>query len=544
VALDRRSFLKGAAGSLALASPWLHACATPLARLAGGPADLPFAHGVASGDPLADRVILWTRVTPEAPGPVEVAFRLARDPGLRDVVARGSTTTGAARDFTVKIDALGLEPGATYYYRFDALGASSPVGRTRTLPPASPERARLAFCSCANIGFGYFNAYALLAERNDLDAVLHLGDYIYEYANRTYGDGTPFGRVPEPDAELVSLVDYRTRHAQYKRDRDLQELHRQHPVIAVWDDHEIANNAWRGGAQNHQPEREGEWAARRRAAVRAWHEWLPVREQPADATGRIYRSFRFGDLLDLLMLDTRLVGRQEPVYDLEENVAAWAAPGRTLLGRPQEAWLLDRLSASARRGAAWRVLGQQVVFAPLRRGSGRIANPDAWDGYPAARARILDHLAREGIDDVVVLTGDVHSSWALDVAIDPYDPDRYDPETGRGARAVEFVTPAVTSPSFAAPEDAEGIEREAREQNPHLGWLDVKHRGYALLDVDRREARCEWWHVDTVTERSRAQRFAAGFRTPRGRSHLTAVAGPAEPPRGGPPPAPGSPQSS
>ena len=534
MAIDRRSFLRIAAAA-GVGLPWL-ACAP--GRGAGGTARAgPFRHGVASGDPLADRVVLWTRVSVATPDPVAVQWRLARDPGLRDEVARGRVTADPSRDHTVKVDPTGLEPATSYYYRFEAAGHASPIGRTRTLPVGEVERLRFAFASCANIAFGYFNVYALIARRPDLDAVLHLGDYLYEYANATYGDGSALGRAPRPDRELLTLADYRTRHAQYKGDPDLQEAHRQHPFIAVWDDHESANNAWKDGAQNHDPASEGDWAARKASAMRAWREWMPIREGAADGDGRIYRRFRCGDLADLLMLDTRLVGRDRQARS-GHDVETLRDPGRSLLGPAQEAWLLDALSDSQASGVGWRVLGQQVMFAQLVHKDGTIRNPDQWDGYPASRARLLDQLERGGIDDMVVLTGDLHSSWALEISRDPFAAEVYDPATGRGSLAVEFVVPAVSSPGERDPERAARRAAETLARHPHLRWLDLYHRGYGLLDLDRERAQAEWWHVDTVSERRRAERFAKGFRTRRGRSHLEPVVEPSAPRAGAPPLAP------
>ena len=244
-----------------------------------------FRHGVASGDPLSDRVILWTRVTPRGSGAQRVNWLIARDEKLTQVVTRTQVETGAARDYTVKIDATGLEPGTTYYYRFDANGEQSPIGRTKTLPRLNVSRVRLGVVSCSNLPQGFFNAYACLAARRDLDAVLHLGDYLYEYANTQYGDGTRFGRVPTPNKEMVALQDYRERHAQYKADPDSQAVHQQHPFICVWDDHEFANNSWKDGAQNHNNngENEGPWTARRSSALQAYFEWMPIRASHADA---------------------------------------------------------------------------------------------------------------------------------------------------------------------------------------------------------------------------------------------------------------------
>lgn len=523
--LDRRDFLKMSAAT-ATSLSWAGACA----RLPGRPSGpSPFHHGVASGDPLTDRVILWTRVTPP-PGDdraVSVEWRLGRDSDLRDPLVRGEAVASAERDFTVKVDATGLAPGTTWYYGFEALGHASPRGRTRSLPTGSPERLRLAFCSCSSLPWGHFNAYAHMARRADLDAVLQLGDYLYEYANGAYGDGSGMGRVPLPDREIVSLSDYRTRHAQYKADPDSQDMHRQHPLIAVWDDHELANDAWKDGAQNHQPEEEGDWAARREAAVRAYFEWMPIRERSDAREALIYRGFRFGDLADLAMLDTRLVGRDR---QLARGDPALDDPARSILGREQERWLFERLVASRGDGVAWRVLGQQVLVAPTRRSDGSVLSTDKWDGYLASRGRLFDTLERQGVDDVVVLTGDLHSSWALDVPRDPFSQRGYDRASGRGALAVEFVTPGVSAPGMLDPEEGARVAAEILAANPHIRWVDFLHRGYAVLDLDRERAQCEWYHVDDVSRRSPDARFAKAWRTQRGRSHLVEVASPSPPP--------------
>lgn len=524
--LDRRSFLKGSLATLAAG------CAgVPSPRNARlEPGGNPFLHGVASGDPLADRVLLWTRVSGvEVAVPVD--WRIARDPALEQVVQAGTLPAVPARDHTVKLDVVGLEPGTSYYYEFRALGQASPRGRTRTLPVGPTERLRLAFASCANLPFGYFNAYQLIARRADLDAVLHLGDYLYEYGNGTYGDGRAFGRIPEPDREIVTLADYRTRHAQYKRDPDLQEVHRQHPFVAVWDDHEIADNAWRGGASNHDPS-EGDWGRRRAAAVRAYLEWMPVREVFDGQRTRLQRSFRFGDLADLVMLDTRLYARDAQVE--RENETRLRDPERSLLGPDQEAWLAATLRQSQRDGTAWRVLGQQVMLAPLPASDGGIANPDAWDGYPASRERLLSSLEGGGVSDVVCLTGDVHSSWAFEV---PRDPQVSSAAGARSPVLVEFTTPGITSPGRFSPPEATRRAQELLTRHPHLRWVDLHQRGYALLDLDRERAQAEWWFVETVEERLPAERFGRAYRTRAGESRLVRSPTPS-PARAAPPLAP------
>ncbi len=519
IALTRRELLRNALATAALLPAGLPGRARAEAQV-GVPT--PFLHGVASGDPLANRVILWTRVTPppgRADASVRVHWRVARDPELRDVVAEGSETTSPARDFTVKADAAGLEPGRTHHYGFRALDADSPVGRTRTLPVGATPRLRLAVASCANLPQGLFNAYGAIARRADLDAVVHLGDYLYEYENGRYGDGRELGRVPEPDREITTLADYRTRHAQYKRDPDLQALHRAHAMIAVWDDHEIANNAWRGGAENHDPTRDGAWSERRSAAERAWLEWMPVREPRGDAGGEahIQRAFRFGDLAELVMLDARLAGRDEQARPDDET--RLADPARSLLGSEQEKWLVEQLAAASAAGVAWRLVGQQVVFAPLARPGARV-NPDAWDGYAPARARVLDAIEKRRIADVVVLSGDVHSSWGMDVPRDPFSPEAYDPATGRGSLAVELVAPAVSSAPLGSHAELRARYSVTHESHPHVRFQDLDGRGWLLVDLERERVRAEWWFVDGVEQPTAAEHLAKSLVVRRGTSHL------------------------
>ena len=272
-------------------------------------ADLyPFYHGVASGDPLSDRVILWTRVTPEqGEGTINVTWAVALDPQMQQTVKEGSFTTDAARDYTVKVDVTGLSPETTYYYMFTAFGRNSLTGRTKTAP-TQDDHLRFAVVSCSNYQDGYFSAYRRISERNDLDAVIHLGDYIYEYEEGDFGDFRPI----EPKNEIVSLDDYRVRYSFYRMDPDLRAAHQQHPFITVWDDHEFANNAYKDGAENHQPDTEGDWNVRKNNAWQAYFEWMPVRES-GDASNpyRIYRNIKYGNLLDVMMLDTRIEARDE-----------------------------------------------------------------------------------------------------------------------------------------------------------------------------------------------------------------------------------------
>jgi len=489
-------------------------------------ADAAFRHGVASGDPLADRVILWTRVTPRAvtDAPV-VSWQVARDAKFTQIVSRGQTQTGTARDFTVKVDVTGLEAGTAYYYRFESQGARSAIGRTRTLPREGVSRLRLGVVSCSNLPQGYFNAYACLARRADIDAVLHLGDYIYEYANEQYGDGTKLGRIPAPNKEMVALQDYRQRHAQYKADPDSQEVHRQHPFIVTWDDHEFTNNAWMGGAQNHNADQgEGEWAPRRAAAVQAYYEWMPIREDAQTRQDRIYRSFRFGNLATLLMLDTRLVGRE--LQAVREDRATIESPGRHLLGADQEGWLAEQVVTSVRNQAGWNLLGQQVMFAPQTPTGAQAGNPDSWDGYRASRTRVFDMIERAKAGNVAVLTGDVHSSWAYDLPRDPFA--GYDAKTGKGSLGVEFAGTSVTSPSnLGAGPDGEAQLAALRDARPHLHYADGRYRGYFVVDLTRERLQADFYRVATILDRSSQESFERGFVTPSGANHLVPAATPA-----------------
>lgn len=480
MSVSRRSLLKGAVGTAVL--PALSGC---LAANGGA-----FQHGVASGDPLSDRVIVWTRVTPQTlPAlTLEVAWRIATDHHLLDVVQEGIATTQDARDFTVKLDISGLQPGTTYYYQFTHAGWHTDIGRTKTLPAGPTEHLRIAFTSCSWFTQGYFNVYNAIAKRPDLDVVLHLGDYIYEYGALTQNP-LLINRSHQPNRHIVSLQDYRTRHAQYKTDPDLREAHRQHPFITVWDDHESADNAYQDGANNHHPDTQGDWATRRAAAIQAYFEWMPIRETGLDANADqlVYRNFRFGDLLNLTMLDTRLVGRdkQASIGDL----TTIADPDRTLLGAQQEQWLFEQLSAAQQDNITWKMLGQQVMMGQLLLGTIAL-NMDQWDGYPVARQRIYDYLKQHDIKNFCVLTGDIHSSWANDLQEDPL--------ASSPILGVEFVTPAVTSFSIPVKPVADKLAQAVLQTMPHMHHVDLYHRGYVLMDITHERTQAEWHYVKSV----------------------------------------------
>lgn len=533
----RRSVLKLLASGLLLALLGIRGNAATNERPS------PFRHGVASGDPLDDRVIIWTRVSVEGLRRAEVRWQVASDAAMQRIVASGKVTTDADSDWTVKADVRGLAAGQRYYYRFTHAGAVSAVGRTRTLPSGSPEQVRLGVVSCSSFPTGYFHVYREVAARDDLDAVVHLGDYIYEYGLGQYAteNAEQLGRVPDPPHEIVSLEDYRRRYAQYRSDPDAQAMHAAHPMIAVWDDHEIANDGWREGAENHnelEDVDEGDWRDRRRAAVRAYFEWLPIRGKAPRRTPKIYRQFRFGDLVDLIMLDTRYEGR-DPQPDISgtdgtpESINAVRENGeRRMLGRRQERWLRGRLGRSR---ATWQALAQQVLVSPLRSPDleplldlekpsmidpevlqMNVAlskgNPplllDTWDGYPWARRRLLADIARYG-GNTVVLSGDLHTQLAGDLYIDGQE----------HPVSAEFMAGSVTSPGFAQylPERAPGMVRDAcLAMNPNLRYMDTDSRGWMCMTFTRRECIGEWHLVDSVTSpgyttwRDKALAVAAG----------------------------------
>ena len=510
--LGRREFVIAGAGAVALSS--LGAGCGSDGQ--GGGDEATFAHGVASFDPLTDRVLLWTRVQTTRASET-VRWVVASDPELATIVREGEANAAEEADHTVRVDVDGLSPGTTYYYAF-FLGADvrSAVGRTRTLP-SDVSHVRLAFTSCANFNNGYFHAYRNIAKRADLDVWVHLGDYIYEYAEGEYGDSS-LGRLLEPPHETVSLEDYRARYANYRSDPDLQEIHRQHPCILVWDDHEFANNAYTGGAENHMPSEEGDWEDRKRAASQAFLEWLPMRVPDADLPPRIYRSFAFGDLFDLIMLDTRIVGR-----DMQSRMNdVVSATDRELLGADQASWLEEQMIESQQRGATWRLLGNQIILSPVLGAPPEIGE-DLWNGYPAARQRLFDTWTENGIDNIVVLTGDIHTSWAAEVIPDPVS---YDAENGSTNLGVEFVGTSVTSLGLEEdPDLAAGIP-DLLAINRHFKFSEVTRKGYVLVDITPERVQGEWYFVANHkedTEEAAAEEDAYRYKCNSGDPRLVEV---------------------
>jgi alkaline phosphatase D len=516
-----------------------------------------FLYGVASGDPLSDRVILWTHARcPNDDIAVVLRWEVAEDAAFATLVASGDITASSATGHTAKVDATGLAPGRSYYYRFRSDGARSPVGQTRTLPTTTSE-VSLAVMSCSNYPAGYFNVYADVA-RSGVQFALHLGDYLYEYDAAGYASAgaAALGRTSQPANELLSLADYRRRHAQYKSDADAKTLHARMPMIAVWDDHEIANDAWKDGAENHSPATEGSWAARRAAALQAYHEWMPIRTG-AD-TARIYRSFNIGNLVHLHMLDARLVGRDEQISigalaglagpaAQAAATAAYASPTRQMLGSEQQAWLQGQLAGST---ATWQVLGQQVLMgrmefpvsvlsalnstdtSPAAVAAGAAAvtayltakatpaalrtptqaalmnpalnpllgyNLDAWDGYLAARETLLA-TARQLGKKLVTLAGDTHNAWHSNLTLKGLA----DPALAGVKVGEEFATSSVSSPGLESylPLPTPQVKAIFEGVVDDLNWIDPSRRGYLKMRFTAAEAVGEWVFIDTIASRN------------------------------------------
>ncbi len=474
----------------------------------------PFYHGVASGDPLTDKVILWTRVTTTNPT-VSVDWKIASDTAFTNVVNSGTVSTDTSKDYTVKVDATGLQPNKWYYYYFTALGKKSPIGRTRTTAVGNVDSLRFAIVSCSNLQAGYFNAYKDISLRNDIDAVVHLGDYIYEYEKGGYGTFDSTQRAHEPANEILTLSDYRIRHSQYKLDPDLRSLHQQYPFITIWDDHETANDSWTGGAQNHTPGTEGAWADRKSAGETAYFEWIPIRENNAGDT--IHRLIKWGDLADFIMLDTRLEGRMKQVTATDTTLNDTT---RTLMGATQLAWFKDKLSNST---AQWKVIGNQVMISPLING-GNPLNLDQWDGYPAERKKVYNHISKNNIKDIVFLTGDIHTSWGNDL---PPKDSTYNKTTGAGSIAVEFVCTSITSPGL--PGIGNTLIGLVQSQNPYMKYVDLEKHGYLLLDINKQRTQGDWVYMSTLTDKNFTTNIGGSWYTDHNQTFLKQASSAAAP---------------
>lgn len=508
----------------------------------GYPGSVSFIHGLASGDPLPDRVILWTRVTPaetDADADIPVSYGVFLDPEMNEPVAYGEATATAARDYTVKVDAGDLKPDTVYYYRFIAKmttgEVASEIGRTKTTAIGGDAPVKLAVVSCSNFPFGRFHVYRAISQIEGLDAIVHLGDYLYEYGVDGYGAeiGKAIGRNHDPITEIISLGDYRLRHAQYRSDPDLQAAHAAAPWICTWDDHESTNNSYRSGAENHNPEnQEGNWTDRKQVAVQAYLEWMPVRDpQPGLARESIYRKFEFGDVASIICLESRLTGRSDEISWFQELAGTAPAdvpmkalstmtrvndPARTMLGDVQEVWLDNALTGSTQKGTSWQVLANQVVMARVNMPNlssaltpeqiaaqdvgyvqqmipfsmlGQPLNLDAWDGFPAARDRLYASAKAAGAR-LVTLTGDTHTAWA-NTLLD-----------GEGEqRGVEFGCTSVTSPglhTYFRAIESDDLGAIFAEANSEVEWYDPAGNGWTEVTLTRENVVADYYKVSDV----------------------------------------------
>jgi alkaline phosphatase D len=536
IRIDRRSFLlTGSLGLGAFAVPGF--AAEPSVAAARG-----FTHSVASGEPASDSMLLWTRYVPATGDTAELRVELSETPDFTRVAAGGSQITGVWRDFTAKITVDGLKPGQRYHFRFVAPdGSFSPVGTTRTLPVGRVDRFRTATFSCSNMPYGFFNAYAHAAARDDIDLAIHLGDYFYEYETGDYPAVSEqvAGRVPLPANELLHLADYRIRYASYRSDPDLQALHAKVPMIVQWDDHESANDSWEGGAQNHQPN-EGDWIARKAASIQAYREWMPVSDEP-------WKAYDIGTLATLFRTETRLLARtrQPDVASLFKAAdptaalkafrdGAWMDPAVTMMGSQQENWLSHAMAQSVRQGQRWQVVGFGTILgktlmpqdalgwvapdAPARAKNYILAgvaaakvglpfNYDNWGGYPAARARFLKGAQSLGAN-LIVLSGDSHNAWAFDLGQD-----------GKPV-GVEFAGHAVTSPGYEAATRADPklVAATLVRANPELKWCDTSRRGYMAMTLTPTSASNDWIMLDTIKAHTPAASVGHTATVQRGRN--------------------------
>ncbi|KAL4948028.1 PhoD-like phosphatase-domain-containing protein [Aspergillus filifer] len=521
---------------------------------------LTFTHGVASGDPYADSVILWTRVAPSrnasdnevtvsgnvplydhenekyakaSAHPICVAYSVFSDEEGIEVVDAGEAYTSSDVDYTVKVEASGLEPFTNYWYQFHVCDSEnvSPLGRTKTAPREGDDvdEVKIAVHSCSNYPSGYFNAYGNVARKDNVDYVVHLGDYIYEYESGVPGVDE---RAVVPPKEIFTLYDYRTRLGQYRTDEDLLASHQMFPWVTVWDDHEIANNGYRDGFSglrntedsfyNYGPQISVD--QRKLNAVRAYFEWMPIRQVDMDDGLRIWRSFKMGNLFDLIMIDTRNYDRS--ITDLSDNSEYIKAihddPGRSLMGPRQENWFYRQLSESKERGAKWRVIGNQLVFAHIQQvgDDGLLTfNGDAWTGYRANQNRTLKHMYENDIINNINIAGDTHVNWVSDMIWEGTKP--YNNITGAGSVGVEFAGTAVSSTGLSTEsrEDAESVA-QSYSINPELKWVEGYYRGYFELHLRQDEAEARYFGCPSVATRNSWELPLANWTVKHSDSHL------------------------
>ncbi|MDB5191552.1 MAG: phosphodiesterase/alkaline phosphatase [Segetibacter sp.] len=509
----------------------------------------PFYHGVASGDPLSNSIVLWTRVTPEGSGAIVVQWKIAERDDLSQIVQSGDTIANAGSDYTVKVDVKGLVPGKEYYYQFSALNYKSPLGKTKTAPTGTVDNVRFAVVSCSNFGAGYFSALGKIAERKNLDAVIHLGDFIYEGTIRTFDKNNRVLGESDPLYPLTGktkdwwLSYYRKRYAATNSDSNMRKARQVLPFINIWDDHEIGDNSYRDGAYGHNPSIDGNWKDRKEAAQQVFFEWIPIRNK---AGFKIYRSLKYGNLLELMMLDTRVEGRDKQVTDINDKVLL--DPNRTLLGKEQKLWLLDKLASST---SQWKIIGNQVIFSEFNvkwaADFGPVAKEvavlqrnllDYWEGYPLERDEVIKTITKNKIDNVVILSGSMHCALAMDVALRPSKFSRkgevanYDLKTGIGSVAVEFATPSISSDNFDEKIGAQNtsfltsiINKKLPfpfnfNPNPQLKFVDLQNNGYYVLSVSKTKVLANYYFINNRLNANSKEKFVEGWYTLTKQNHL------------------------
>jgi alkaline phosphatase D len=490
-----------------------------------------FTHGIASGEPSQGSVLLWTRYVGN--GDIKLTAEISADPDFAGATIAGEVEALVDRDHIAKITVQGLDPNHWYFYRFIAPdGSKSAVGRTRTLPDGPTAKFTIGVVGCANMPFGYFNAYAHAAQNAELDLMVHTGDYLYEYPVGTYPskDQALAGRTLDPVTEMVQLADYRLRYAAYRKDPDLQRIHQVLPMIAMWDDHEFANDAHADGAENHDSS-EGDWEERKRVAERVYREWMPVSDLENGSPR--WSEYQIGDLATLFLTESRIVARTKQLDlvaalkgqgDIQKTLESfrddvWQDPAREMIGVEQEAWLASAMQKSKASGTKWQVWSQQCVmgelklpqeatnwvaedapvFAKQQLAVGAMAariglpiNFDSWDGYPQARERALA-IAQQADADLIVLSGDSHNAWAFDLA------------TVDGAAGVEFGGHSVTSPgieSYLTGAKPDVTAKALIATNPQLQWTDTAHRGYMTVTLTPEKAISTWHFLDSIRAKS------------------------------------------
>ncbi len=507
----------------------------------------PFYHGVASGDPLSDKVVIWTRVTPENMLPISVDWQVAGSDDFSNIVRSGNISTDSNTNYTVKIDVDGLSPGTTYYYRFMAQGKTSVVGRTQTTPVGDLDQIKIGVVTGSNYQWGIFNNYANLAKRSDLAAFIHTGDYFYEYESGEYAHPDLKKRDHYPNKELVALDDYRKRYSQYRLTMPLQALHQNLPILAQWDDHEFANDAWRDGAENHDPAIQGSWETRRNAALQAYYEWMPVREPVGDLTER-YQKVSYGDLLDLFVVETRMQ-RDEQLCakggTCTIDPSLLYSSDRTMLGATQKNWLLAGITSST---AKWKLLSTSVMMGQLFT-TDNYGNMDSWDGYPVERDTIYGYIKNAGINNFGSISGDYHTAFVSHLVPMGSGGATYQNylQTGEGAIGFEFTAPSITTANFneqetfALPDSnggeatiihplamrlqerspyALGLENYIKQNLKHIKYANVDQHGYAVIEVRKDKITGKFYYSDTILQKSVNEALAAIWSIPAGTTRI------------------------